>query len=230
MIVLDLMMPEMNGIEFLGALNDTGIDLPVIVQTGQGGIDTVVQAMRAGAFDFVVKPVSPERISASIINALKLDQREAKARAGRRSRSSAVTFDDIVSASPAMMRVLDLAHRASQSNIPVVLEGESGVGKELVARAIQAASDRAGKPFITVNCGAIPHNLVESILFGHEKGAFTGAAERHVGKFMEADGGTLFLDEIGDLPLEVQVKLLRAVQQGKSRRSARASRRKSMSG
>jgi len=113
-----------------------------------------------------------------------------------------------------MMRVIDLAHRASQSNIPVVLEGESGVGKELVARAIQAASDRAGKPFITVNCGAIPHNLVESILFGHEKGAFTGAAERHVGKFMEADGGTLFLDEIGDLPLEVQVKLLRAVQQG----------------
>ncbi|ENN87376.1 sigma-54-dependent transcriptional regulator (activator) protein [Rhizobium freirei PRF 81] len=113
-----------------------------------------------------------------------------------------------------MMRVIDLAHRAAQSNIPVVLEGESGVGKELVARAIQAASDRAGKPFVTVNCGAIPHNLVESILFGHEKGAFTGAAERHVGKFMEADGGTLFLDEIGDLPLEVQVKLLRAVQQG----------------
>ncbi|GES44212.1 sigma-54-dependent Fis family transcriptional regulator [Rhizobium dioscoreae] len=213
-IVLDLMMPEMNGIEFLGALNDMGIDLPVIVQTGQGGIDTVVQAMRAGAFDFVVKPVSPERIAASIANALKLDQREAKARAGRKSRSSSITFDDIVSASPAMMRVIDLAHRAAQSNIPVVLEGESGVGKELVARAIQAASDRAGKPFVTVNCGAIPHNLVESILFGHEKGAFTGATERHVGKFMEADGGTLFLDEIGDLPLEVQVKLLRAVQQG----------------
>ncbi|MGG6895324.1 sigma-54 dependent transcriptional regulator [Rhizobium sp. BR 315] len=213
-IVLDLMMPEMNGIEFLSALNDMGIDLPVIVQTGQGGIDTVVQAMRAGAFDFVVKPVSPERIAASIANALKLDQREAKARAGRKSRSSAISFDDIVSASPAMMRVIDLAHRAAQSNIPVVLEGESGVGKELVARAIQAASDRAGKPFVTVNCGAIPHNLVESILFGHEKGAFTGATERHVGKFMEADGGTLFLDEIGDLPLEVQVKLLRAVQQG----------------
>jgi len=213
-IVLDLMMPEMTGLELLGALSDLGTDIPVIVQTGQGGIETVVQAMRAGAFDFVVKPVSPERIGASIANALKLDQREAKARAGRKSRSSAISFDDIVSASPAMMRVLDLAHRAAQSNIPVVLEGESGVGKELVARAIQAASDRAGKPFVTVNCGAIPHNLVESILFGHEKGAFTGATERHVGKFMEADGGTLFLDEVGDLPLEVQVKLLRAVQQG----------------
>ncbi len=213
-IVLDLMMPEMTGLEFLEAAHEFGTQIPVIVQTGQGGIETVVQAMRAGAFDFVVKPVSPERIANSIANALKLDQREIKARSGRRARSGAVGFDDIVSASPAMIRVIDLAQRASQSNIPVVLEGESGVGKELVARAIQSAGDRSGKPFVTVNCGAIPHNLVESILFGHEKGAFTGATERHVGKFMEADGGTIFLDEIGDLPLEVQVKLLRAVQQG----------------
>ncbi|MBW9053899.1 sigma-54-dependent transcriptional regulator [Rhizobium mesosinicum] len=213
-IVLDLMMPEMTGLEFLEALHDFGTQIPVIVQTGQGGIETVVQAMRAGAFDFVVKPVSPERINTSISNAMKLDQREVKARAGRRSRSGAIGFDDIVSASPAMIRVIDLAQRASQSNIPVVLEGESGVGKELVARAIQSGGDRATKPFVTVNCGAIPHNLVESILFGHEKGAFTGATEKHIGKFMEADGGTIFLDEIGDLPLEVQVKLLRAVQQG----------------
>ncbi|QWW67200.1 sigma-54 dependent transcriptional regulator [Rhizobium sp. WYJ-E13] len=213
-IVLDLMMPEMTGLEFLEAMHDFGTPIPVIVQTGQGGIETVVQAMRAGAFDFVVKPVSPERINTSISNAMKLDQREVKARAGRRSRAGSVGFDDIVSASPAMIRVIDLAQRASQSNIPVVLEGESGVGKELVARAIQSAGDRANKPFVTVNCGAIPHNLVESILFGHEKGAFTGATEKHIGKFMEADGGTIFLDEIGDLPLEVQVKLLRAVQQG----------------
>ncbi|QFY61290.1 sigma-54-dependent Fis family transcriptional regulator [Rhizobium grahamii] len=213
-IVLDLMMPEMTGLEFLEALHEFGTHVPVIVQTGQGGIETVVQAMRAGAFDFVVKPVSPERIANSISNALKLDQREVKARAGRRSRSGSIGFDDIVSASPAMIRVLDLAQRAAQSNIPVVLEGESGVGKELVARAIQSGSDRSGKPLVTVNCGAIPHNLVESILFGHEKGAFTGATEKHIGKFMEADGGTIFLDEIGDLPLEVQVKLLRAVQQG----------------
>ncbi len=213
-IVLDLMMPEMNGLEFLEAIHELGTQIPVIVQTGQGGIETVVQAMRAGAFDFVVKPVSPERIATSIANALKLDQREVKARAGRRSRSGSVGFDDIVSASPAMIRVIDLARRAAQSNIPVVLEGESGVGKEMVARAIQSGGDRSSKPFVTVNCGAIPHNLVESILFGHEKGAFTGATERHTGKFVEADGGTLFLDEIGDLPLEVQVKLLRAVQQG----------------
>ncbi len=213
-IVLDLMMPEMDGLTFLAAIRELGIETPVIVQTGQGSIEYVVQAMRAGAFDFVVKPVSPERIGASITNALKLDQKESKARVGRRHRAGAVGFGDIISASPDMLRVIDLAQRAAHSNIPVVLEGESGVGKEMIARAIQSNSDRAGKPFITVNCGAIPHNLVESILFGHEKGAFTGASEKHTGKFVEADGGTLFLDEIGDLPLDVQVKLLRAVQQG----------------
>jgi len=214
-ILLDLMMPEMNGSAFLEALSERENTIPVIVQTGQGGIETVVSAMRAGAFDFVVKPVSPERLGIAVGNALKMgEQREGTRRGGRRHRGETVHFDDIVSASPEMLRVIDLGRRAAQSNIPVVLEGESGVGKEMVARAIQSASDRAGKPFVTVNCGAIPHNLVESILFGHEKGAFTGATERHTGKFMEADGGTLFLDEIGDLPLDVQVKLLRAVQQG----------------
>ncbi|CAD7041010.1 sigma-54-dependent Fis family transcriptional regulator [Pseudorhizobium endolithicum] len=213
-IVLDLMMPELDGLTFLKAIREKGIETPVIVQTGQGGIETVVEAMRAGAFDFVVKPVSPERIASSVANALTVDRREGRSKTARRSRSGSATFSDIVSASQEMQRVIDLAQRAAQSSIPVVLEGESGVGKEMVARAIQSASDRSGKPFITVNCGAIPENLVESVLFGHEKGAFTGATERHAGKFAEADGGTLFLDEIGNLPLEVQVKLLRAVQQG----------------
>ncbi|MDP9836182.1 DNA-binding NtrC family response regulator [Neorhizobium huautlense] len=213
-VVLDLMMPELDGLGFLDAANELNLNIPIIVQTGQGSIETVVQAMRAGAFDFVVKPVSPERIAASIANALKLDQKETKTRTVRKGRTGPIGFADIVSASPDMLRVIDLAERAAHSGIPVVLEGESGVGKEMVARAIQSGSDRSGKPFITVNCGAIPHNLVESILFGHEKGAFTGAIDRHTGKFVEADGGTLFLDEIGDLPLDVQVKLLRAVQQG----------------
>ena len=113
-----------------------------------------------------------------------------------------------------MARTIRLAERAAKSNIPVLIEGESGVGKELMARAIQGASDRRGKPFVTVNCGALPENLVESILFGHEKGAFTGATEKHAGKFVEAHGGTLFLDEIGELPLDAQVKLLRALQDG----------------
>jgi len=212
-IILDLMMPEMNGIAFLNAMRERGIEIPVIVQTGQGGIETVVMAMRAGAFDFVVKPVSPERIGSAITNALKVD-RNASSRAPAKARAGTIRFNDIVAVSPAMTRVMELARRAAQSDIPVVLEGESGVGKEMVARAIQSGSDRATKPFITVNCGAIPQNLVESILFGHEKGAFTGATEKHAGKFAEADGGTLFLDEIGELPLDVQVKLLRAIQHG----------------
>jgi DNA-binding NtrC family response regulator len=113
-----------------------------------------------------------------------------------------------------MARVIRLAERAAKSNIPVLIEGESGVGKELMARAIQGGSERRGKPFVTVNCGALPENLIESILFGHEKGAFTGATEKHIGKFVEANGGTLFLDEIGELPLDAQVKLLRALQEG----------------
>lgn len=210
-VVLDLMMPEMGGLEMLERLMAFGISVPVIVQTGQGGLETVVKAMRAGAFDFVVKPVSPERLALSIGNALKA------ARCSPGSSSSAgqnAGFDGIVAASPAMERVISLGRRAAASVIPVVLEGESGVGKEMIARAVQAESVRRSKPFVTVNCGAIPGNLVESILFGHEKGAFTGATERHAGKFAEADGGTLFLDEIGELPLEVQVKLLRAVQLG----------------
>ncbi len=129
-------------------------------------------------------------------------------------RRGTLSFKDIVTRSDAMERVIRLGQKAAASNIPILIEGESGVGKELVARAIRGSGDRRSKPFVTVNCGAIPENLVESILFGHEKGSFTGATEKHAGKFVEAHSGTLFLDEIGDLPLDVQVKLLRAVQDG----------------
>ncbi|KGF69584.1 Fis family transcriptional regulator [Hoeflea sp. BAL378] len=209
-VVLDLMMPEMDGLQLLQHMRDAGIAVPVVVQTGQGGIETVVKAMRAGAFDFVVKPVSPERLALSLANALKAARSGVIPKMSRKG----VGFKDIVAASPAMERVISLGHRAAASTIPVVLEGESGVGKEMIAHAIQAEGIRRNKPFVTVNCGAIPENLVESILFGHEKGAFTGASERHAGKFSEADGGTLFLDEIGELPPEIQVKLLRAVQSG----------------
>ena len=208
-VVLDLMMPGIDGLGVLDWMRANAVEAPAIVQTGQGGIETVVKAMRAGAFDFVVKPVSPERLAFAIGNALKATHKDV-----RRPVKAPDGFGDIVAASPAMDRVLKLARRAAVSNIPVVLEGESGVGKEMIARAIQAESQRRSRPFVTVNCGAIPDNLVESILFGHEKGAFTGAVDRHTGKFVEADGGTLFLDEIGDLPLDVQVKLLRAVQTG----------------
>lgn len=214
LVILDLMMPGIDGLQVMDAMRQSGTALPVIVQTAQGSIDTVISAMRAGAFDFVVKPVAPERLQVSINNALKVDTLKDKVRKTQRSGGAQIGFTDIVTSSGAMDQVLKLAQKAASSNIPILIEGDSGVGKELIARAIQGASDRASKPFVTVNCGAIPENLVESILFGHEKGAFTGATEKHTGKFVEAHTGTLFLDEIGDLPLDVQVKLLRAIQEG----------------
>ena len=213
-VILDLVMPGVDGLEVLKRMREREIYVPVIVQTAKGSIDTAVSAMRAGAFDFVVKPVSPERLQVALANAMKVEAFEGEAKRARKGAAGTLTFKDLVTGSPAMERVIGLARKAASSNIPILIEGESGVGKELVARAIQGASDRKGKPFVTVNCGAIPDNLVESILFGHEKGSFTGATEKHTGKFVEANGGTLFLDEIGDLPLDVQVKLLRAVQEG----------------
>jgi DNA-binding NtrC family response regulator len=170
--------------------------------------------MRAGAMDFVVKPVGAERMLVSIKNALRSDALEDELRRIKRSAAGALGFKDLRTRSNEMERIVRLGERAAKSNIPVLIEGESGVGKEVVARAIQGASDRRGRPFVTVNCGALPPHLVESILFGHEKGAFTGANEKHIGKFQEASGGTLFLDEVGELPLEAQVKLLRALQEG----------------
>jgi DNA-binding NtrC family response regulator len=214
LVILDLVMPEMDGMTVLARLKAREISVPVIVQTGQGGIDTVINAMRAGAFDFVVKPVSPERLQVSISNALKVEALEGEFHRIKRTASGTLSFADIATTSPSMERVIRLGEKAAQSNIPIVIEGESGVGKEVIARAIQGTGKRRGKPFVTVNCGAIPENLVESILFGHEKGSFTGATDKHIGKFQEADGGTLFLDEIGDLPMEAQVKLLRAIQEG----------------
>jgi DNA-binding NtrC family response regulator len=213
LIVLDLVMPDLDGMGTLERMRKEGIYRPVIVQTAHGGIDTVVSAVRAGAIDFFVKPVSPERLEVSIRNALKVNALEGEIARIKRRVDGTLTFVDIVTHSPAMGRVIELGERAADSNIPIIIEGESGVGKELVARAIQGSSPRAGKPFVAVNCGAIPENLVESTLFGHEKGAFTGATEKRIGKFVEADGGTLFLDEVGELPPDVQVKLLRALQE-----------------
>jgi DNA-binding NtrC family response regulator len=214
LVILDLMMPGLDGYGVLSRLHPKRLSLPVIVLTAQGGIETVVNAMRAGASDFVVKPVSPERLIVSIKNALKVNAlADEVCRLKGRSQGT-LTFDDLIGTSAGMLQVVRLGKRAAASAIPILLEGESGVGKEMIARAIQGSSDRAGKPFVAVNCGAIPQNLMESILFGHEKGAFTGAVERHRGKFQEAHGGTLFLDEIGELPLDMQVKLLRALQEG----------------
>lgn len=213
-MILDLVMPDLDGMAVMEAMRREGLTTPVIIQTANASLETVISAMRQGAADYFVKPVSPERLVISLRNAMKLDTLEAAIRAEHARKSGTFTAADMVARAPAMARVLTLSAKAARSPIPVLIEGETGVGKELVARIIQGSSDRAGKPFVTVNCGAIPPNLVESVLFGHKKGAFTGAVADQIGKFSEAHNGTLFLDEVGELPLDTQVKLLRALQDG----------------
>ena len=213
-MVLDLVMPGLDGMGVLAKMREAGLNIPVVVQTAHGGIDNVVSAMRAGAQDFVVKPVGVERLQVSLRNALNTSALKGELQRIRHSREGRLTFSDIITRSEAMTSVLRIAQKAAASTIPVLVEGESGVGKELFARAIHGTGERKSKPFVAVNCGAIPDNLVELILFGHEKGAFTGATDRHTGKFVEASGGTLFLDEVSELPLAAQVKLLRALQEG----------------
>ena len=213
-LILDLVMPDMDGMGVMAEMKKRGMNHPVIVQTANSSIETIVTAMRHGAVDFFVKPVAPERLTISLQNALKRQSLETCLRVEHNRLTGQFGFDDIITKSANMDRVKALGIKASASSIPVLIEGESGTGKELIARAIQSASKRAKKPFITVNCGALPPNLVESTLFGHKKGSFTGATSDKKGKFQEADGGTLFLDEIGELPLDLQVKLLRALQEG----------------
>ncbi len=212
-ILLDLQMPGLSGQETLKELRSRGFAQPVIVLTASGGVDTVVKAMQAGAQDFMVKPASPERITVSLRNALSMGDMRTEVDRLKKHAGGRTTFEDLIGNSPVMTMVKRMGERAAKSSIPILITGESGVGKEVIARAVHGSSERAGKPFVAVNCGAIPANLVESILFGHEKGSFTGASDKHLGKFQEANGGTLFLDEVGELPLDVQVKLLRALQE-----------------
>jgi DNA-binding NtrC family response regulator len=212
--LIDLHMPDLGALELIGRLRAAEVRLPVIVLTSDGSISRAVEAMRAGASDFIVKPVSPERLDVSIRNALALRSLSREVERLTRQAENRLGFDDLIAVSPAIRQAIALARRAARSDIPVLIKGESGTGKEVFARAIHGSSERAGAPFVAVNCGALPAGLVESILFGHEKGAFTGALERRRGRFQEASGGTLFLDEIGELPLDAQVKLLRAIQTG----------------
>jgi DNA-binding NtrC family response regulator len=213
-MILDLVMPGLDGMGVLDRLRGRADTPPVIVQTAKGGVDVAVSAMRAGAFDFLVKPTSPERITVCLANAIKLGTLQTEIARMKRSLSGTMAFSDVIMRSPAMDRPRELGERAARSVIPILIEGESGVGKELFARAIQGAGPRRTKPFVSLNCGAISGDLLESALFGHEKGAIPGAGRRHIGKFQEAHGGTLFLDEIGELPAEIQVKLLHALQDG----------------
>jgi DNA-binding NtrC family response regulator len=213
-VILDLVMPNLDGLGVLSKMRQTSINVPVIVQTAHGGIDNVVSAMRGGAVDFVVKPVGAERLHVSVRNALNASALEGELARIKHSRAGTLRFKDVITQSPDAQSVLRMAEKAAASSIPVLISGESGVGKELIACAIHGSGERRARPFVAVNCGAMPENLVESILFGHEKGSFTGATERHVGKFVEAAGGTVFLDEVGELPPAAQIKLLRVVQDG----------------
>jgi DNA-binding NtrC family response regulator len=214
LVLLDLHMPDIDGLEVIRRLRAAQLRTPVLVLTADGSVNRAVEAMRAGATDFLIKPVGPERLDVSIRNALALSDLSSEVRRLTLTEENRLSFDELVANSSSTRAAIALARRAARSDIPVLIEGESGTGKEVFARAIHGSSERAGNPFIAVNCGALPAQLVESILFGHEKGSFTGATSRRTGKFQEASGGTLFLDEVGELPPEAQVKLLRALQSG----------------
>ncbi len=220
LVLLELAIDNLGGLAVLREVKARRPDLPVIVLSSGGSVADAVAVTRAGAQDFLIRPVSPAKLEITVRNAVKLRDLAQEASLLARSASQTTTmpegggFSDLIAESEATKRAIRIALRGAQSQIPILIEGESGVGKEVFARAIHASSARASSDFIAVNCGALPENLVESILFGHEKGAFTGAVARRVGKFELAHGGVLFLDEIGELPLEAQVKLLRALQEG----------------
>ena len=212
-VLLDLEMPEMDGREALPQILALRPALPVIVVTATESITDVVDVMKLGAVDFLIKPPDIELVKASLTKAIKIKALQEEVDRLTREKDGQHSFTDIIGFDGDLKTVVKLARRAAVSDISVLMSGESGVGKEVFARAIHAGSTRKDKPFIAVNCGALPRELVESILFGHKKGAFTGAVADSMGKFREAEGGTLFLDEVGELPLDAQVKLLRVLQQ-----------------
>jgi len=214
LVFSDVVMPGQDGLSMLAELRDIGVATPVIMISGQATIDMAVRSTRLGAVDFLEKPVSSDKLLLTVENALRLTRLEEENRQLRRR----VGRHDIVWKSEAMRRVLAQVDRVAASETRVCILGETGTGKELVARALHERSPRHDRPFVTVNCAAVPSELIESELFGHEKGAFTGAAARHLGKFEQAHGGTLFLDEIGDMPAAMQAKLLRLLQEGELER------------
>ena len=212
-VLLDLVMPGRSGLELLQEFADRGLRAPIIVLTATNTVSAAVEAMKRGAADFVTKPFEPEAIKLKVRDKLEKRELEDEVERLRDEIEERQQLGAIVGRSEAMRDVFRTIERIAKAEATVLVTGESGTGKELVARAIHDHSPRAEKPFIAVNCGAIPSELIESELFGHEKGAFTGASERRAGRFEAADGGTLFLDEIGELGQAVQVKLLRALQE-----------------
>jgi DNA-binding NtrC family response regulator len=214
LILSDVIMPGKDGIALLEELKAAGVASPVVMMSGQASIEMAVRATRLGAADFLEKPISTEKLLLTVENALKLARLEEENRDLRRR----VGRHEIIWASAAMQQVMAQVERVAASESRVCILGETGTGKELVARTVHEKSARRNGPFVTLNCAAVPAELMESELFGHEKGAFTGAAARHIGKFEQAHRGTLFLDEIGDMPLAMQEKLLRVLEEGEIER------------
>jgi two-component system nitrogen regulation response regulator NtrX len=210
LVLLDIKMPGMDGLEVLRKLHALDETLPVVMISGHGTTATAVEAIRSGAVDFLDKPLSSERVIVTLQNALKQSELRSENRELKLAMESKY---EIVGQSASLRKVLEAVQRAAPTNATVMLLGESGVGKELVARTVHRNSPRAGQRFVQVNCAAIPEELIESELFGHEKGSFTGATEKQIGKFEQADRGTIFLDEVGDMSPKTQAKVLRVLQE-----------------
>jgi two-component system NtrC family response regulator len=214
LVLTDLKMPEMSGLELLREIQAQQPETFVVLMTAFGTIETAVEAVKAGAYDYITKPVNQEELLLLLDRALGHRSLQQEVHQLRSNLDEKFGFESIIGRAPLLMRVLDLAARAARSEATILIRGETGTGKELLAKAVHFNSPRSTGPFVTINCGAIPRDLLESELFGHVKGSFTGAVTHKKGKVELADGGTLFLDEIGDLPLELQVKVLRLIQSG----------------
>ncbi len=218
LVISDIRMPGMDGVDFLKALKELDPDVLVIMITAYASVDTAIEAMKCGAYDYFTKPFNIDEIKLNIKKALKARTLETENRLLKKDMKTMFGFSNLVGSSPRMVELYGLIMSIAPARTNVFITGESGTGKELVARAIHFESERKDKPFVAINCGAIPENLLESELFGHQKGAFTGAVANKAGLAEQADGGTLFLDEITELPLHLQVKLLRFIQEKNFRR------------
>jgi DNA-binding NtrC family response regulator len=217
-VVTDLKMPRMDGMELLGRIMDLPQRIVVVMLTAQGSIESAVEAMRKGAYDYIPKPVDPVRLKTILQNAVRQRESDVELEVTRRQLRDTGKLGPLVGNSPQMKSIFSMIERVAPSNVSVLVTGESGTGKELVARALHELSGRRNKPFVAVNCAAIPETLIESEIFGHEKGAFTGALERRAGCFELAEEGTLLLDEIGEMPAATQAKLLRVLEDRRLRR------------
>jgi two-component system response regulator PilR (NtrC family) len=213
MVISDMQMPNMTGIELLKHVKDSYPDIVFMIITAFGTTESAVDAMKLGAYDYVTKPFKIDEVRLNIANALRAKNLETEVRVLKKELVKEYSFQNMIGNSAAMHSIFDLIRRVSQAPTNVLITGESGTGKEVVAKAIHYNGPLKDKPFVTINCGAIPENLMESEMFGHKKGSFTGAITDKVGLFEVADNGTLFLDEVGELPLSIQVKLLRAIQE-----------------